>query len=374
MQYGKRVVMALCVVLLGGCPGGGSGGSSGDSGGKSGEGGTSAGTASRWGSGLGSGGAGEGGSTASGGSAGASGSGASTCSDTCSDANDGYCDDGGPNADYGLCALGTDCGDCGPRGDSTFVPEPEDDSSLYSTLCYEVTSSGVSENLELNCTPDASMDCDIFGLQATEYVYSSRSVCLADGRNVLAHWQQTGNVAGASPDVNTNAGSGGTAGGGSGGVGGESICLGGRSTLTLRAVEGCWFERASRPQQACGVYDDGNWYATSLCPSDERVMHVNGSDTIHYEYCYVSEVGSDYLTQWANCWDSSAHIISGTFDPDAPDTSLVVELSPNGGSISNGGAGGNGGLNEGCGRDGDPCVEGTCCPGQICFNGACELF
>lgn len=39
-----------------------------------------------------------------------------TCSDTCSDAFDGWCDDGGPGSDYSICGLGTDCGDCGPRG------------------------------------------------------------------------------------------------------------------------------------------------------------------------------------------------------------------------------------------------------------------
>jgi formylglycine-generating enzyme required for sulfatase activity len=38
------------------------------------------------------------------------------CSNTCRDADDGLCDDGGPGADYSICGLGTDCGDCGPRG------------------------------------------------------------------------------------------------------------------------------------------------------------------------------------------------------------------------------------------------------------------
>jgi hypothetical protein len=37
------------------------------------------------------------------------------CTDTCAFANDGECDDGGPGALYAECALGTDCGDCGPR-------------------------------------------------------------------------------------------------------------------------------------------------------------------------------------------------------------------------------------------------------------------
>lgn len=37
------------------------------------------------------------------------------CSNTCSTANDGECDDGGPNSLYSVCPLGTDCNDCGPR-------------------------------------------------------------------------------------------------------------------------------------------------------------------------------------------------------------------------------------------------------------------
>jgi hypothetical protein len=37
------------------------------------------------------------------------------CSNTCPHANDGECDDGGPNSLYSICELGTDCADCGPR-------------------------------------------------------------------------------------------------------------------------------------------------------------------------------------------------------------------------------------------------------------------
>ena len=37
------------------------------------------------------------------------------CNDTCEDAGDAFCDDGGPNADYNICAFGSDCTDCGPR-------------------------------------------------------------------------------------------------------------------------------------------------------------------------------------------------------------------------------------------------------------------
>lgn len=38
------------------------------------------------------------------------------CSNTCESANDGVCDDGGNNALFGTCDLGTDCADCEARG------------------------------------------------------------------------------------------------------------------------------------------------------------------------------------------------------------------------------------------------------------------
>ena len=37
------------------------------------------------------------------------------CSNSCQYANDGECDDGGPNSQYSLCDCGTDCNDCGER-------------------------------------------------------------------------------------------------------------------------------------------------------------------------------------------------------------------------------------------------------------------
>ena len=37
------------------------------------------------------------------------------CEDTCRFARDGDCDDGGPDSDYSVCDLGSDCADCGPR-------------------------------------------------------------------------------------------------------------------------------------------------------------------------------------------------------------------------------------------------------------------
>lgn len=38
-----------------------------------------------------------------------------TCANTCAHAGDGDCDDGGIGSQFALCALGSDCGDCGPR-------------------------------------------------------------------------------------------------------------------------------------------------------------------------------------------------------------------------------------------------------------------
>ncbi|MEM7604577.1 MAG: hypothetical protein AAF411_04405 [Myxococcota bacterium] len=52
------------------------------------------------------------------------------CTNTCNTANDGECDDGGPNSLYSVCDLGTDCADCGPRtaadaGGAGGAPSPQ---------------------------------------------------------------------------------------------------------------------------------------------------------------------------------------------------------------------------------------------------------
>jgi hypothetical protein len=41
--------------------------------------------------------------------------GESVCENTCEYANDGECDDGGPNSLFEVCDYGSDCGDCGTR-------------------------------------------------------------------------------------------------------------------------------------------------------------------------------------------------------------------------------------------------------------------
>ncbi len=43
------------------------------------------------------------------------------CTETCATAGDGECDDGGFGAEYAICALGSDCGDCGVR---SLAPKP----------------------------------------------------------------------------------------------------------------------------------------------------------------------------------------------------------------------------------------------------------
>lgn len=37
------------------------------------------------------------------------------CTNTCEDADDGFCDDGGPGASFSICEFGSDCNDCGVR-------------------------------------------------------------------------------------------------------------------------------------------------------------------------------------------------------------------------------------------------------------------
>lgn len=50
----------------------------------------------------------------------------SSCENTCAFANDGYCDDGGPNSDYSDCVLASDCTDCNARNimSGGFPPSP----------------------------------------------------------------------------------------------------------------------------------------------------------------------------------------------------------------------------------------------------------
>jgi hypothetical protein len=52
------------------------------------------------------------------------------CTETCVWASDADCDDGGPGAEFTSCALGTDCTDCGPR-----VPLAPPSTTLCTETC-----------------------------------------------------------------------------------------------------------------------------------------------------------------------------------------------------------------------------------------------
>lgn len=51
-----------------------------------------------------------------------SGDGGTLCTNTCASAGDMECDDGGERSLFSVCALGTDCTDCGPRTRTTCTP------------------------------------------------------------------------------------------------------------------------------------------------------------------------------------------------------------------------------------------------------------
>ena len=44
------------------------------------------------------------------------------CLDTCMSSNNGVCEDGGASAANSWCSFGTDCTDCGPRGEPALPP------------------------------------------------------------------------------------------------------------------------------------------------------------------------------------------------------------------------------------------------------------
>lgn len=46
------------------------------------------------------------------------------CINTCEFSGDGQCDDGGPDSDTSFCPVGTDCADCGPRGEEDYENIP----------------------------------------------------------------------------------------------------------------------------------------------------------------------------------------------------------------------------------------------------------
>ncbi len=58
------------------------------------------------------------------------------CEDVCAFSFDGQCDDGGPSSDFAVCAFGSDCTDCGPRNPADDPhPGPGSDSGTCSDTC-----------------------------------------------------------------------------------------------------------------------------------------------------------------------------------------------------------------------------------------------
>ncbi|MEC7984561.1 MAG: putative metal-binding motif-containing protein [Myxococcota bacterium] len=75
------------------------------------------------------------------------------CTNECAYAKDGACDDGGPNAEYSVCDLGTDCTDCGPRldedGDGFDMSEDCDDTDpSISPGLVDSTCDGIDNNCD----------------------------------------------------------------------------------------------------------------------------------------------------------------------------------------------------------------------------------
>ncbi|MBM4396253.1 MAG: hypothetical protein FJ087_11235 [Deltaproteobacteria bacterium] len=74
------------------------------------------------------------------------------CSNTCRYAGDGTCDDCGSGSDYSICAIGTDCGDCGPRDRNAQckASSPGDDGPSHPSPSPS-TSSGCGRVVHFRC-------------------------------------------------------------------------------------------------------------------------------------------------------------------------------------------------------------------------------
>ena len=87
------------------------------------------------------------------------------CDDTCSDAGDGYCDDGGPFAQYNICGFGSDCSDCSPRydddGDGYY--DDEGTTSLNTSLSLDCDDSDSTVNPGGTEVPNDGIDQDCSG-------------------------------------------------------------------------------------------------------------------------------------------------------------------------------------------------------------------
>jgi len=119
------------------------------------------------------------------------------CSDTCRYAGDGACDDGGPGASFSVCALGTDCADCGPRADDP-DPAPAPGGACSDTCAYagdgECDDGGPGSDYDLCALGTDCADCGArdgggssggtLGLGATCGAASECSGALGCRRNV----------------------------------------------------------------------------------------------------------------------------------------------------------------------------------------------
>ena len=82
------------------------------------------------------------------------------CSNTCYYASDGDCDDGGEGAEYTICAVSTDCYDCGPRASAPSPPPPP--SAPCPSVCASYAADGFCDqscNLEYCYPPFDGGDC-----------------------------------------------------------------------------------------------------------------------------------------------------------------------------------------------------------------------
>lgn len=78
------------------------------------------------------------------------------CSDTCPTSGDAECDDGGEGSLFNICALGTDCTDCGPR-----VAPAGDAGERFDSGggCACDLDAGTCDDTSCTCDPDCAPGC-----------------------------------------------------------------------------------------------------------------------------------------------------------------------------------------------------------------------
>ena len=87
-------------------------------------------------------------------------SGTIVCSNTCRYARDGDCDDGGANAHYSVCGLGTDCADCGRRDGASSSPvdmgtvSSSGDELQHDGMLYRTMTAGLVDSEDNECQSD----------------------------------------------------------------------------------------------------------------------------------------------------------------------------------------------------------------------------